>query len=195
MNNFAAILISLAAVHQTYATTLSSTNDGLYLAVAGWSQNVQGGFVDSEAIHFDDQLVWHAFCNTGSVEVQYPDRSFGIKIGMFGPNGKEVSKTPLGMTLGSKWDQLQSYREDIPVFGGMTAGWPYDPRGGEFSGPLLPPPKELFQMEKPGTYTLEIEMKVFKVIKNTNRWDRELIRFPPMKIKTVKPVDEKPAKP
>lgn len=70
--------------------------------------------------------------------------------------------------------------------GSIVAQGTYDVADG-VSGPLLPAAKDLFQIDKPGIYTLEIQMQMFQIHKNTNQWTRELIRFSPIKIKIEKP--------
>jgi hypothetical protein len=182
-------VVCMATVPKSFAAILSETNSGIYIGISGTRTNTP--------LQFDDRLVWRPFCNTGMVSLNYPDPNYGIKIKMFGPDGNEVTKTKLGESFGSDFDQVHSYKDVIHTglmgyhsshMGDIEAQGPYDKRGGVLlSGPLLPAPKELFQMEKPGVYKLEIQMQMFKIHKNTNQWTRELVRFSSVRFKVEKP--------
>lgn len=182
-------LIGLSSIQGIWATDFSETNNGIYLAISGSSTN--------EPVAFDDHLVWHPFYNTnaGEIELNYPDRSYGIKVKMLDAFGKEIPRTKLGQDFGSKFDEVRSYEALIQIenggyhnghMGSIVAQGTYDVADG-VSGPLLPAAKDLFQIDKPGIYTLEIQMQMFQIHKNTNQWTRELIRFSPIKIKIEKP--------
>jgi hypothetical protein len=182
-------VVCMATVSKSFAVILSETNSGIYIGISGTRTNTP--------LQFNDRLVWRPFCNTGMVSLNYPDPNYGIKIKMFGPDGNEVTKTKLGESFGLNFDQVHSYKDVIHTglmgyhsshMGGIEAQGRYDERDGPLlSGPLLPAPKELFQIEKPGIYTLEIQMQMFRVIKSTNQWTRELIQFSPIKIRVEKP--------
>lgn len=180
----------MASSFRAVATTLSETNDGLYVAIAAWRTDSASGFVDTEPIRFDDRLLWCPFSNRGKVELNYPDSSYGVEVRMIGPDGKAVRRSTLGETFGAKWDMLRSYRDT--QLGSIDAQGPYDPRGGGFTGPLLPAPKELFQMEKPGIYILEIKMQMFRhnASPDPEVWGKSLLRFGPVKLKVQKPADQ-----
>ena len=179
-------LVFLASLFQVCGTGLSETNNGLFLAVGGEHSGT------NEPIRFHERIAWRPFCNinTGKtdIELQYPNARYGIKMKMTDPDGKVVSKTGLGdiWGSGSKWNQLHSYKDSR--LSGVTAG-PYRPDVGAGGGQWLPAPKDLFEMEKPGIYTLEIQMQMFRHTGSTdpNEEYRNLIRFSPVKIRVEKP--------
>src|ERR1051325_5433549 len=165
------LIVSLGSLSRVSATSLSETNKGIYIAIAGWGIQPSRGFVGDETIQFDDRLLWKPFGNTGALELNYPDRTYGVRVKMHRPDGREIVKTKLGDTLGSKFDRVQSY-DDVAhgwSMGGVTAAGPYDPRGEGFTSPPLPAPKDLFQMEHAGAYTMEVEMLLFRVLKKIGR--------------------------
>lgn len=190
-------LICAASACQTFGVGLSETNNGIYLAIAAF----RSGFVTNEPIFYDDVLIWSPFCNTNTkpIKLNYPAPKYGIKIKMLGPDGKEVTKTFLGKSFGTDFDHVHTRTDVVHVggvggpysghFAGIEAQGRYEARGGGFTGAVLPTPKDLFEMEKPGIYTLEIQMQMFR---NSGSRDpatcaADLIRFSPVKIKVEKP--------
>jgi hypothetical protein len=172
------------------AANLSDTNNGVYIAIAGFGGQSGRDYVGAETIRFDDKLLWCPFCTTGAVSLNYPDRAYGVRVTMHGPDDKEVTKTSLGEGYGAAFDKLRSY-EDVArgwSMGSIEASGAYDPRGGGFTGgPPLPAPKDLFQMDKAGVYTLDIQMQLFQIVSGSNGWIRNLLRFQPVRIKVEKP--------
>jgi hypothetical protein len=178
----------LLLVRSLSGAELSDTNNGVYVAIGGSSTN--------DLVDFDERIVWRPFCNTGAVELNYPDPSYGVRIRMTGPDGNEVSKTALGLSFGTKFDKVQRFEDTT---GGVGAGYHsshtgvisahgnYDERDSALTGPLLPSPKQLFQMGTPGIYVMEIQLQMFQVAKGTNLWTRQLIQFAPIKIRVKKP--------
>lgn len=180
INIFIALATFTLATNYSRGTGLSETNGGIYLAV--------GGAVSAnEPIRFDERLAYMPFCTNGDVQLSCSGPAYCAKIKMFAPDGKEVPKTSFGQSYGSKFDQLHSYRD--AHLGGICACGPYKGMIGE----LLASPNELFLMEKPGIYTLEIQMQMFRYTPSldTNEWSRNLIRFSPIKIKVEKPQEDK----
>lgn len=177
-------LFSVLLKHQAFGTVLTGISNGLYIAIG-----VPRG--TNELIRFDEKLVWHPFSKIGEVELNYSDPEYGLKIRMIGPDGKTVAKTALGRRFGTKFESVQRYEDAFHGWhmGNVTAKGEYDARDAPLSGPLLPSAKELFQMAESGVYTLEIQMQMFQIIKQTNSWTRKLIRFDPVKLKIEKPPD------
>ena len=178
-------LVCLASISQASGTSLSETNNGLFLAFGGEHSGT------NEPMRFDERIVWRPFCVTNTdksnIELQYPNARYGIIMRMTGPDGKEVSKTGLGdiWGSGSKWNQLHSYKDSRLS---ETFAGPYRPHVGAGGGQWLPAPKDLFEMEKPGVYTLEIQMQMFRHTGSTDpdEQHRNLIHFSPVKIKVEK---------
>ena len=176
-------IISFAV--NAFSTVVSEKTNGLSVAFcAAFSARPN----DNEPMLDSEILVWRPYYDDGIIELNYPDREYGIRVKMVGADGKEVRKTALGKAWGSKFDKLYSYQDSRR--GCIDAAGPFnasDAANG-LSGPLLVSPNELFIMEKPGIYILEIQMQMFK---HTGSPDpeidhRNLFRFPPVKIKVKK---------
>ncbi len=201
-----AVFLSVIPLPNAAATRLSAVTNGIYVAVGGWrshSTTNPNGPVTTEPIRFDDELVWLAFCDTGQVELIYPNHEYSIKVRMWGSDGEAVPKTSLGNTFGSKWDSLDGnigtrqrtvmgYKNNRQAIVMAWGSFTNNPELG--GGKFLPAPMELFRMQKAGVYTLEIQMQMLRIIKGTNQWSRQLIRFSPVRIKVEKPPDAKPGK-
>ena len=129
------------------------------------------------------------FCNTGDVVLAVAAPIYGTRIKMTGPDGKEVSKTPLGQKFGSKFDEWHKFNDIHPLPGTTCACGPYK---GLVSG-VLPSPKELFIMEDAGIYTLEVQMQMFRfgARPDTNATSHNPIQFSPVEIKVEKPQEPK----
>jgi len=126
------------------------------------------------------------FCDTGRVDLSCPDIRYGTKIKMTDSEGKKVSKTSLGKRFGSRFDSLHLIT-DSKV--GSTEAWgSYKDNPGLGGALFLPKPEELFQMDKPGIYTLEIQMQMFRYASSYDPVERSktLFRFSPVKIKVEK---------
>jgi len=191
--------MSVSFFVRVHAAELSQPTNGVYLAVAGYQRN--SGVITNAPIPFDASLVFLPYCDTGHVTLSYPlDPAYGVKVRMTGPDGKEVQKTSLGKRFGSKFDRLQSVMDtrlypveawgafrDNEELGGAKTFPNY--RVGN-SVPELTP-KDIFEMKNAGTYTLEIQMQMFRFSPNsTNAWNREVFRFSPVKIGVEKPVSK-----
>ena len=177
----------LSCLTAAFSAGFSDLTNGIYVTVVGWRH---GDPITNEPIRFDDKLVWMPFCNTGKVAVWFPpDAAYGVKIRMRGPDGKPTKKTRLGERFGSKWDKLHSYK-DAKLQPGYAWG-SYKENPGLGGGSILAAPQELFQLKEPGIYTMEIEIQLFRYVrsKNTEEWDKNLLRFSPIRIRVEKPPD------
>ena len=172
------LIICLLTSLQALATGLSETNQGIYVAIGGARST-------NEPIRFDERLAYMPFCNTGGVDLAVATPAYGTRIKMIGPDGKEVAKTALGRSFGSKFDQWHTFNDIRPLPGGIYASGSYE----GLLGPLLPAPNELFVMEHPGVYNLEVQLQMFRVgaHPDTNAATRNPIQFSPVKIKVEKP--------
>jgi hypothetical protein len=186
-------LLLLVAVPAAIGTGLSAATNGVYLAVGAPGST-------NEPVRFDAELIFLPFCDTGQVELNLSSPPYGIKIRMWGADGQDVPKTALGKTFGSKWDSTWDSFQDSLVEGkgegpgyhdrrrtGVSAWGPFTNNPGLGGGKLLPAPKDLFRMDKPGVYTLEIQMQMARVNMGTNQLTRRLVRFSPVRITVVKP--------
>lgn len=166
---------------QALGTGLSETNNGVYMAIGGDTST-------NELMRFDDRIAYMPFCSTGQVVLAQASPVYGMRIKMVAPNGKEVDKTPLGLGFGSQFDQLHNYNDAHLTE--ICACGPYE---GLLGKVLIPSLDQLFVIEKPGIYTLEIQMQMFRVglPPSTNALSRNPILFSPVTIKVEKPADPK----
>ena len=176
------------SLQKTFAAGISETTNGVYLVVAGL-RNVN--LITNEPIRFDDDLVWMTFCQTGQVRLSYPDSKYGLRIKMTDSEGNEVPKTALGKRCGSKFDSLRLITDSKVGSTATTEGSFKDNPNGETI--FLRKPDEFFQMDKPGIYTLEIQMQMFRYVPSYDPVERSktLFRFSPVKIQVEKPVTAK----
>ena len=198
------ILVVLAVIlvwsPKALATGLSAPTNGVYLAVGAWPQPTAGSGTN-QPIRFDERLIFLTFCNTGQVDLKFPlDPAYGIKVRMTDATGADVSKTALGKRFGSKFDGLRSIMDtrmypimawgsyqDNPGLAGARALYNHPASG------VLPEltPKDPFQMVKPGVYTLEMQLQMFRVNpQSTNAWKCDPFCFSPVVIKVEKPADK-----
>ncbi|HEY1791070.1 MAG TPA: hypothetical protein VGJ73_23175, partial [Verrucomicrobiae bacterium] len=167
------------------AAGISETTNGIYLVVAAVRDAT---LITNEPIRFDDELVWMSFCDTGKVMLSYPDSKYGIRMKMTDSEGNEVPKTALGKRCGSKFDSLRLIT-DSKVANTVAQGSYRDNPGGEGETIFLRKPDDFFQMEKPGIYTLEIQMQMFRYVPSYDAVEgsKGLFRFSPVKIRVEKP--------
>jgi hypothetical protein len=168
----------------SFAVELSTTNEGVYIGICS-APSGQYPFPS------DEVLAWRPFLVSGVLlTLNYPDPEYFLKIDMHDLDGKQIPKTSEGLKIGSKFDGVKTY-DDVGHrwhIGVIEAYGSYDVRDGLLlSGPVLAEPSKWFKMDKPGVYEMEIQFQMFRVIKATNGWSRQLIRFEPMKVKVQKP--------
>ena len=157
----------------------SATNQGVYISIIGTRSNSLAGF--------DDGLQWRAFCENQHSVLESPDVS-GFKMKLQDPDGKDVAPTALGRTIGVNFDAVQTSDRMPPG----TKFARLDFSSGVYNiVPARPLPilKECFAMEKPGLYTLEVQMQLLRIKYDTTNGAAapELLRFPPMSIKVNRP--------
>ncbi len=181
------LTICLCIVQTTVATSFSLKTNDVYLAFGAIRQGLD--LITNEPIRFDDQLVWGAFCDTGKIELSCPDFRYSLKIMLTDTNEVEMPKTARGKEFGTRFDQLHKIT-DSKVAPVLACG-PFQDNG---LGKLFLKPSELFQIEKPGIYTLEIQMQMFRYVPSYDPVERSktLFRFSPIKIKVEKPKDKQP---
>ncbi len=180
------LTLFLVSLFSVSAGIFSAPTNGIYVAVTEWMGGDRPG--TNEPFQFNHKFDWAAYCNTGKVSIWYPiDPAYGLKVKLLAQDGKEVTKTALGDAFGSNWARLHDYKstrlQPIEAWGS------FESNQGESSGGILPSPRELFQIQEPGIYTMEIEIQMFRYVrtKDTDEWYRNLLRFSPIKIKVEKP--------
>jgi hypothetical protein len=176
------VIICLSLTQMAMATGVSETTNGVYLVIGAVRNN--NALVASEPIKYDDQLVWDVCCDAGETELSCPDFRYSLKVKMTGTNGVELLKTAKGKRMGTRYDQLHKIT-DCKVFPVVAWGTLKD----HYPGKLFAKPNELFQIDTPGIYTLEIQMQMFRYVasRDVDERSKTLFRFSPVKISVVKP--------
>jgi hypothetical protein len=179
---------------------LSRATNEMYVGVCG---NAAVSFQDaswltnSAPVPYDDRLMLFLFCRTGHVAVLLAsDPSYSVNFEMQGPNGKTVPKTAAGRRWGSRGkDFSDGYPGHSKArFGSFSADGPHGDGFAKYApGPLLPAPKDLFQMEVPGIYSLTLEVHLMKQITNTNVWTWEPLAIPRVTVRVEKPPSNRDA--
>jgi len=204
------IALWVTTLHLSFAMEISAKTNGFYLATCGYARS---GDETNKIIRFDDQLLWAVFNDAYTPEEQFRlefpgNAAYSVKIELTDSNGKEVTKTAVGHRFGAKWDKA-SYvffesPENVapPYFNFMKPAPPNDTHfipvfvlgplkdNPEWvaGGHILPRPNELFQISRPGRYTLMIQMQMLcPDAASTNRWHAKLLQFSPMYLKIEKP--------
>jgi len=170
-------------------SAVSETTNGFFLVVAGNREIlVPNGpiIITNGPILLDDRLIWRPFSKVGEVRLLYPkDVEYGVKIELTDAEGKEVQKTALGRTFGTKWNAFHHYG-DARIYPFLATELLPDLAGAR----LLPKPNEMFNILKPGIYTLELQMQMlYPNPKSTNAFQKDVLQFSPIRIPVVKPQD------
>jgi hypothetical protein len=179
------IFAFLSFLQKGLAAGISNTTNGVYLVIAAVRNAT---LITNEPVRFDDDLVWMTFCETGKVMLSYPDSKYGIRMKMTDSEGNEVPKTALGKRCGSKFDSLRLITDSKVANTVAQGSYRVNPNGETM---FLRKPNEFFQMDKPGVYTLEIQiqMQMFRYVPSYDPVEasKGLFRFSPVKIKIEKP--------
>ena len=179
-----------AAFQKADAVEITPITNGVFLLFAADRPNCF--IVTNEPIQYDDRIVWDIYCPTGVARLflPFPD---GIRIAMYDTNHVEVPKTLLGEDYGKRFSHTLR-RSDyggkgiaiftIPTNSIKTIGW--------YAGRIFYRPLDLFQITKPGIYTMEIQMEMFYQGPKTKDpyYPEDFFRFAPVKIKVEKLPDE-----
>jgi hypothetical protein len=196
--NSLGLLVVFCANFHAFGIGVSNETNGLRMVIAAQRQEVSSkSIITNSVIRFDDYLLWMPFSTSNDVRLVRPvDLAYFVKFKMTDPNGKEVEKTSVGARCGSKLDKLKTisdtgvypciavggYKENAELIQVKT--FLYRPVDG---ASIHLTPNDIFQIEMPGIYTMEVQMQMFCPKSNgTNRWDRELIQFSPVSIKVEK---------
>lgn len=183
-------VILFTAIPSLRAAGISDLTNGVYLVISGWPTN--------DPVRYDTSLVFMPFCNTGKVNLTYQlDPAYSVKIEMLNSNGVEVPKTKIGKRFGSKFAQPENCNQGRPY--NFTAGGPYSSNMGmggarpfsnypSFEAWLRP--EDLFKIEKPGLYSMQIQMQMFyRNPSSTNAWQQDRFEFSPITVSVIKPAD------
>ena len=119
---------------------------------------------------------------------------YAFRISAFSEDGLPVEPTRKGMKYGSKFDTLKEYSDAaINKAGRRPPYWDIASPPSQFSdsGENIPPPEELFNLSKPGKYTMTIEAacfacRYFPPPPGDNATNYYLVKFPPVKLTVIK---------
>jgi len=175
---------------------LSAPTNGVYLAIGSGTARAT---TVNEPLRISDELVFLPFCDSGKVQLAYAtDPAYSTVITMSDRNGVSLPRTALGRRFGSRFDRLHNIT-DVHTYTILAWGsYTNNPGlgGGRF---FTQPPsgrssnirvEDLFKVKAPGTYTLRLEMQMFRFDpKGTSSWKRSLFRFPPVTVTVEKPPD------
>ena len=179
---FVLLTMLFASPLRVFSASSPPLTNGIYVVVIASKTES----ITNTPFRFDNDLVWMPFHDSGEVKLLYPlDPSYLVKTRMLDPDGKEVPKTSLGKKYGSKFDQWRGFKDTRlqPI----SAWGSYQANPGLGGGNVLSSPKELFEMKKPGIYTMEVQLQLFQQIADTNvAWSEHLLRFP-IKLQIEKP--------
>jgi hypothetical protein len=157
-------------------TGFSAATNGLYVTVRG------SGQTDADLrARYDMDMIWRPFSTTGVVALALPDRPFGIRFTMVGPDGSDVPKTELGEKFGARFDALRSPHNCKLDRVHAAPEWQTQEI---LSAEILPAPNKLFKMSKQGIYVLHAEFQLFRA-EGTN-WHSSPIRFPAARLEIDK---------
>jgi len=153
----------------------SGTNHGICIRISGTKTNGSAAF--------DEGLTWGPdVTDTQNVVIRALDFSAGLKLRLWGPDGKEALRTTQGRMIGSNFDAV---RNVLRLPKGTSINELHFTRGA--ADPMnLPWIEDCFEIPKPGIYTLELQMQFFRGGGFKSK-DDELIRFPPMTLKVSLP--------
>ncbi len=175
--------------HAGGALVLSSVTEGVYVGVCGRSEvslKTTSWVTNGVPMEHDDPIALMAFCTQGPVQLVVPRKQYFIKFEMRDLHGQPVPKTALGQEWGSWAKELPALRELRAMMVWDVAGPHTLDNPGLSGGPSLPSPKELFDMERSGTYQLTIEVHLLKQTRSTNGWASKPITIPAFTVPVVK---------
>jgi len=182
------LILIVFAIHATAsAAELSQATNGVYLAIGGDSGHAR--------IEWDERLLFKVFpvtelAESERVALTYPNHVYGMQVRMRDSDGKEVKKTQLGEQAGSKADLLkkadfQQVVKEVGIWNMYAYGRPFRDESDMGGAQFLPKPSELFAMDVPGAYTMEIKVQMYRL--NRSNWTRTVFEFPSVTVKVERP--------
>lgn len=187
-------LLCATAIKSSAALFLSEPTNHVYVAICGRnSSGVEepGSTTNGAPIHFDDQMLIGAFCETGQVNLLIPvNKAFFINFSMRDASGKEIEKTGEGRFWGSdvKNFPAEPGRNNRTRMARWVAPGPHTSTNAIYSlNYILPAPSELFKMQKKGIYDLRLDVRLMKQHMVTNGWVWDPLSIPPFTVKVEKP--------
>jgi hypothetical protein len=112
----------------------------------------------------------------------FPKGNCLFRLELVDDRGISVPPTELGRTFGSHFLELTRYSPEVieTTVGGSNSGTPLFQRlkNDALTLKALPPPKQLFVIQKPGSYTLRCEFQVFEQVRVGTNFSYSLLRVP-----------------
>jgi hypothetical protein len=144
----------------------------------------QNGFTNSAPDQYLSFAIW---CTNGPARLAIPPQpEYAYKVELFDTNGIAITKTEMGNNIGSKFDDfdesaLKTHTKiNAEAFkkSELAAWW------------LMFRPSDLFEITKPGNYTLRIQFQILAHVRTgPNRGDyvKRIIHFPALDYPLVQP--------
>jgi len=157
--------------------SVSSTN-GLILGIGSWPESI--GYND-KTLNAESPF-FISFSLPGSGKAVYiPLNEYLGQFNLYDTNNRPLPKTQLGSSF--KLGNDLHWNEKIVRQNGSGEATPWNVHDGWSRTFDLPSPSELFEIKKPGTYRLVLEIQVFL----KTGINKDLVRFPPLEIPIIKP--------
>lgn len=117
---------------------------------------------------------------------------YGYKLVATSAEGVAVRPTKLGARYGVKFDKVKVGDNDAldwtsdGTYNGGRPFWTVAPQQVPALSRKLPPPDQLFVLEKPGKYTVSVTVQVILRPQTPGSTNRYIARFPPVNLEIVK---------
>lgn len=152
--------------------------DGFCIGVSGINSN---GHWTTNNTSPDDSLIFLPWTSGGKALITVPaEPEYAYQVELFDSNGVAIHKTTLGKKFGTKFADFDAnfYSKGIPIKH-LSAR----KRETVTESPYLFRPSDLFQIDKPGRYTLQIRFQILTFPRTgpgRRDFTNDLIRFPPL---------------
>lgn len=140
-----------------------------------------------------DKPIWFGFGSTTnySYYVFMLRPEYGYRILARSEDGQVVKPTRLGASYGEKFDKIKGYDEALDWTRGHGGNsvrpfMDYAHRDLPSLDRIFPSPQELFNFDKPGKYTMWIELQCLSRSFLPNATNIYLVRFPPIQLQVIK---------
>jgi hypothetical protein len=152
--------------------------------VDGFLIGVTGSYLTTNTSP-DELLVFVPWTTNGSAWFVVPvEPEYAYQVELLDTNGVAVPKTELGKKVGTKFLDFEASKNEVKIKR-LRA----DKKGKAVAMPILFRPSDLFQIDKPGIYTLRIRFQILTFPRtgpNRRDYTNDLIRFPPLDYPLVK---------
>lgn len=139
----------------------------------------------SDLTTFDQRLYYGVWTATNGPRNLFVPKQpeYAYQVELLDANGVHMPKTELGKKVGIHFLALNPSKVETKLQR-LTA---YEKKDNLFGSNLLFRPNDLFVIDKPGTYTLEIRFQFIEHLGTRGDYTNHLIRFPSLKYPIIKP--------